>query len=348
VLSNADLAELLAREAERESGILVRAYRRAARSAFLWPDQVSDLIASKRPLTELRSIGPFITKRIQRWIDKPPKEKLRVPAIRRDFLALADARVLLAKNPNWAPQLRGDLQMHTRYSDGSGTIAEMAEAARARNYEYIAITDHSKGLKIAGGIDEKRLGKQAAEISKANARAPNGIHVLSSIEMNLNPRGEGDMDPKALAKLDVVLGSFHSVLRVKQDQTARYLAALRNPDIQTLGHPRGRIYNYRLGLKADWARVFAEAAKLDKAVEIDCYPDRQDLNLTLLKIVRQEGARISLGTDAHHPWQLEFIELGLAAALKAKIPAERIINFMSLPQLKAWVASVRRRRSRKR
>jgi putative hydrolase len=348
VLSNADLAELLAREAERESGILVRAYRRAARSAFLWPDQVSDLIARKRPLTELRSIGPFITKRIQRWIDKPPKEKLRVPPIRRDFLALADARVLLAKNPNWAPQLRGDLQMHTRYSDGSGTIAEMAEAGRARNYEYIAITDHSKGLKIAGGIDEKRLAKQAAEIAKTNARATNGLNVLSSIEMNLNPRGEGDMDPKALAKLDLVLGSFHSVLRVKHDQTARYLAALRNPDVQTLGHPRGRIYNYRLGLKADWARVFAEAAKLDKAVEIDCYPDRQDLNLTLLKIARQEGARISLGTDAHHPWQLEFIELGLAAALKAKIPAERIINFMSIPQLKAWVASVRRRRSRKR
>ena len=155
------------------------------------------------------------------------------------------------------------------------------------------------------------------------------------------------MDPKALAKLDIVLGSFHSVLRVKHDQTARYLAALRNPDIQTLGHPRGRIYNYRLGLKADWSRVFAEATKLDKAVEIDCYPDRQDLNLTLLKIARREGVRISLGADAHHPWQLEFIELGLAAALKAKIPAERIINFMSISQLKQWVASLRRRKSRK-
>jgi len=101
-------------------------------------------------------------------------------------------------------------------------------------------------------------------------------------------------------------------------------------------------------LKADWPRVLAEAAKLNKAVEIDCYPDRQDLNLSLLKIVRREGARISLGTDAHHPWQLEFIELGLAAALKAKIPVERIINFMSISQLKQWVASLRRRKSRKR
>ena len=165
--------------------------------------------------------------------------------------------------------------------------------------------------------------------------------------MNLNPRGEGDMDPKALAKLDIVLGSFHSVLRIKHDQTVRYLSALRNPDIQTLGHPRGRIYNYRIGLKADWSRVFSEAAKLDKAVEIDCYPDRQDLNLALLKIAKREGCRISLGTDAHHPWQLEFIELGLAAALKAKIPADRIINFMSISELKSWVARVRARKSRR-
>jgi histidinol phosphatase-like PHP family hydrolase len=341
VLSNAELAELLAREAEKESGILTRAYRRAARSAFLWPEQVADLIEQNRPLTELRSIGPFITKRILRWIDKPPKEKPRAPAIRRDFLALADARVLLAKNSSWPKRLCGDLQMHTRYSDGSGTIADMAAAARERNYQYIGITDHSKGLKIAGGIDEKRLARQAIEIGRVN-RSSNGLTVLSSIEMNLNPRGEGDMDPKALAKLDLVLGSFHSVLRVKHDQTPRYLAALRNRDIQVLGHPRGRIYNYRLGLKADWSRVFAEAAKVDKAVEIDCYPDRQDLNLSLLKLARVEGARVSLGTDAHHPWQLEFIELGLAAALKAKIPADRIINFLPLGNLKRWVAKVRK------
>src|SRR5439155_19394548 len=177
-------------------------------------------------------------------------------------------------------------------------------------YEYIAMTDHSKGSKIAGGIDQAALRKQAAEIAKTNMsilRAGRKVTVLTSIEMNLNPRGEGDMEPRALAKLDIVLGSFHSALRIKHDQTARYLAALRNLDIQILGHPRGRIYNYRLGLKADWARVFAEAGKLDKAVEVDCYPDRQDLNLSLLKMARIEGSRVSLGTDAHHPWQLEFI-----------------------------------------
>jgi putative hydrolase len=94
-------------------------------------------------------------------------------------------------------------------------------------------------------------------------------------------------------------------------------------------------------LKGDWPRIFAEAAKLDKAMEIDCYPDRQDLNIALLRVSREYGTRISLGTDAHHPWQLEFIELGLAAALQAKIPANRIINFMPVRDLKKWVQQIR-------
>jgi len=265
---------------------------------------------------------------------------------------MADACKLLSANPRWAKLLHGDLQMHTRWSDGSGSIREMAQAAESRGYEYIAVTDHSKGLKIAGGIDKAALCKQADEIAAANMsilRSGGKVTVLRSIELNLNPNGEGDMQPAAMRRLDLVLGSFHSMLRVKHDQTARYLAALRNPAIQILGHPRGRIYNYRLGLTADWPRVFAEAARLDKALEIDCYPDRQDLNLSLLKIAHREVARrVSLGTDAHHPWQLEFIELGLAAALTAKIPAERLVNFMSILQLRDWVASIRAKVRRRR
>jgi histidinol phosphatase-like PHP family hydrolase len=346
-LSNADLAELLARKAETSSGVLVRAFRRAARSAFLWPELAMDLVAARRPLTELHGVGPFIAKQIRAWIEKPPREETRPPAIRRDFLTRADARVILAAKPEWARRLRGDLQMHTAWSDGSASILEMAEAATESGYAYIAITDHSKGLKIAGGIDERALAKQAREIAAANrVMKSHGLTVLRSIEMNLNPRGKGDMDPKSLAQLDIVLGAFHSALRTKEDQTSRYLAALRNLDIQILGHPRGRIYNFRLGLKADWPRVFALAAKLDKAVEIDSYPDRQDLNLALLKLARKAGVRVSLGTDAHHADQLGFIELGLAAALKARIPAERILNFMERPSLRAWVAKLRARRRR--
>ena len=345
VLSNTDVAELLSQQAERETGILSRAFRRAARSAFLWPEEVADLVVHNRSLTELRSVGPFIEKQIRDWIDKPPCQKT-VPAIRQDFISLAEARRLLAARPGWRSKIRGDLQMHTRWSDGSGTVAEMADAAKERSYDYIAITDHSKGLKIAGGIDERALKRQGTEIAKVNAalsKSASQLTVLRSIEMNLNPRGEGDMSPDSLRSLDLVLGSFHSALRTTEDQTERYLAALRNPQIHILGHPRGRIYNFRIGLKADWPRVFAEAAQLDKALEIDCYPDRQDLNLELVKIARDHGTRISLGTDAHHAWQLEFIDLGLAAAVRAKIPTDRILNFMPILELKAWAQCVRDR-----
>jgi histidinol phosphatase-like PHP family hydrolase len=345
-LSNSDLAELLARKAETSSGILVRAFRRAARSAFLWPERAADLVASGRPLTELHGVGPFIGEQLRAWIEKPPLDGAKPPAVRRDFLTRADALALLATNPDWAKRLRGDLQMHTQWSDGSASILEMAQAAKERGYEYIAITDHSKGLKIAGGIDEKMLAQQAIEIAKANAAMrADGVTVLRSIEMNLNPGGAGDMDRRSLARLDLVLGAFHSALRTKDDQTERYLAALRNPDIQILAHPRGRIYNYRMGLKADWPHVFGEAARLDKAVEIDSYPDRQDLNVSLLKTARKAGVRISLGTDSHHAHQLGFIELGLAAALKARIPADRIVNFMDVAALKLWVKKLRSRRA---
>ena len=311
---------MLAQQAETETGILSRAFRRAARSAFLWPEEVSDLVVQSRSLTELRGIGPFIEKQVRQWIEESRRSKT-VPAIRRDFLSLAEARRLLATRPAWTKKLRGDLQMHTRWSDGSGTVAEMADAAANRSYEYIAITDHSKTLKIAGGIDERALKRQGVEISKVNAalsKSGSQLTVLRSIEMNLNPRGEGDMSPDSLRSLDLVLGSFHSALRTTEDQTERYLAALRNPHVHILGHPRGRIYNFRIGLKADWPRVFAEAARLDKALEIDCYPDRQDLNVELLKIARDHGTRISLGTDAHHGWQLEFIDLGLARGTPRK------------------------------
>jgi len=344
VLSNTDIAELLAKQAEGETGILSRAFRRAARSAFLWPENATDLAAQNRSLTELRGIGPFIEKQIRRWLDKPPPLSRKIPAIRQDFISLAEAKQLLARKPAWAKNLRGDLQMHTLWSDGSGAIAEMADAAKERSYEYIAITDHSKGLKIAGGINESALKKQGSEVAKINSsliKAGAKLRVLHSIEMNLNPQGEGDMSPKSLLPLDLVLGSFHSSLRRIEDQTQRYLTALRNPNIQILGHPRGRIYNYRIGLSADWSRVFAEAAELDKALEIDCYPDRQDLNVGLLKVAREHATRISMGTDAHHPWQLQFIELGLAAALKAKISSHQIINFMSTSDLTNWVKQTR-------
>lgn len=343
VVSNADLAELLAHRAEAEtSSTRQRALKRASRSAFLWPEEAGEIHKSGRSLTELHSVGPFVAHQLRTWIENPPpREEARDP-LRDDFLTLAEARKILRCDSAWQNRLRGDLHMHTDWSDGSGTVMEMGEAGKEAGYAYVAITDHSKGLKIAGGIDEAQVAEQGAEIARANeALRASGITVLRSIELNINPRGEGDMDPECLEALDLVLGSFHSALRSKEDQTDRYLAALRNPTLHILGHPRGRVYNFRAGLSADWPRVFAEAQRLDKAVEIDCYPDRQDLNVELLKLARDAGVRVSLGTDSHHAWQLAFIELGLAAALKAGIPPDRVVNFMPLQEVRAWIAGLR-------
>ena len=343
-VDNGVLASLLASEGANAHGHLALALKRASRSALLWPDEAADVIAAGRPLTDLPGIGPNLSKLIAGWMESPPAEPSEPELL--EFLTMTQAKRVLADNPPWSGKLKGDLHMHTDWSDGSATVCEMARAASERGYEYIAITDHTKGLKIVRGLDESRLDAQGQEIRAVDeSLRSEGLHleVLRSAEVNLSVDGEVDIDATTLGNLDVVLGSFHSALRKQEMQTARFIAALRNPAIQILGHPQGRIYNYRAGLEADWSRVFAEAARLDKAVEIDGYADRQDLRISLLKIAKREGVRISLGTDAHHPWQLIFMNFSLAAACLAKIRPDRIINFLPARDLKAWVEGVRDR-----
>jgi len=342
-LTNSEIAELLARESDGARMPAQKALRRASRRALFWDEEAADLLKQRRDLTELSGVGPYLQKLIASWIENPPSIP-EPPATRQGFLTLTEARAILAKKPSWLRGIKGDLQMHTVWSDGEGTTDEMAEAAIAHKYEYIALTAHAKGLKIAGGIDEKQVARQAAEIAAMNERlrsAGQNLSLLHSIELNLNPRGEGDMDERCLSKLDLVLGCFHSSLRTKEDQTQRYLAALRNPAIQILGHPRGRIYNFRLGLTADWPKVFGLAAELDKAVEIDGYPDRQDLNVDLVRLAKKAGCRISLGTDSHGPSQLRFMEYAAAAALQAGVRPDRVLNFLTRDELLAWVSRVR-------
>jgi putative hydrolase len=347
-IRNSEIAELLAIEAETAKHPAQRALRRASRRAFLWEEEVEDILSQSRALTELSGVGPYISKVIQRWINHPPAIP-DPPEIRRYFLTWTDAVHALKARPEWASLLKGDLQMHTQWSDGGDSVEAMANEAASRGYEFIAITDHSKGLKIAGGIDERQLLRQKQEIEGINRllRANRqSVTVLRSLEVNLSPSGEVDMEPSALDQLDIVLGCFHSALRRKDDQTDRYLSALNNPSIQILGHPKGRIYNFRLGLQADWTRVFDRAAELDKAVEIDAYPDRQDLNVGLLRIAKKSGCRVSFGTDAHGSSQLRFIVFALAASLIVGIPADRILNFMNCDQLLAWARNVRERSPR--
>lgn len=342
-MTNAEIAELLAVEAETSRPPMTKAFRRAARRAHLWPEEATAFVEQRRSLTELPGIGPYLEKYIVRWIEDPPPRTI-TPPIRSGFLTMTEAQAALEADPSWLTNIRGDLQMHSEWSDGEGSIRDMAEAGNERNYEYISITDHSKGLKIAGGIDEAQLRRQSTEIAEVNLSLKGQgktISVLRSIEVNLSPTGEVDMKRKSLAELDIVLGCFHSALRKKDDQTDRYLAALRNPSLQILGHPRGRIYNFRLGLSADWRKVFDEAAHLDKAVEFDAYPDRQDLSPDLLRLAKRAGCRISFGTDSHGPSQLRFMQFAAASGLLAGVKRERILNFMTREELLSWVQTVR-------
>ena len=230
--------------------------------------------------------------------------------------------------------------MHTDETDGTSTIDEMAEAARILGRERIAITDHSKTLRITNGMDEARLAAQGERIAAVNDR---GMvpRVLRSIEMDLTPEGAGDMDPAALSRLDLVLGAFHSKLRLRDDQTERYFRALANPDIQVLAHPRGRVYNFRGGLVCDWERVARRAIETGTALEVDAYPDRQDLDVERLRIVAAEGAWISIGTDAHTPGELVFLEIGIAAAILAGVRRERVLNLLDNEELAERVGLVR-------
>jgi histidinol phosphatase-like PHP family hydrolase len=340
-MRNGGLAELLARAAEGEEGHRARALRRAGRAALLWTEEAADLVEARRNLTELRAVGPWVARIIEEWVRAPP-EVPEPPESRSGFLTMAEARAILGDHPDWRPELRGDLQMHTTWSDGTLPLAEMVRLAEAQGHEYVAVTDHSVGLPIARGMDEPTLRRQMREIEDLNDRLASdgaGIRVLRSLEMNVSPEGEGDMDPALLGELDLVLGAFHSRLRVAEDQTDRYLAAIRNPSVHVLAHPRGRRWNARPGLRADWPRVFEAAAEAGTAVEIDAFADRQDLQVELLEVARDAGARISIGTDAHRPEELLNIDLGLAAAIQARVPREAILNYLPREDLLAWAAT---------
>jgi histidinol phosphatase-like PHP family hydrolase len=310
----------------------------------MWPEEAAAVQESGRSLTDLRSIGPFTAHFIAQWLREPP-DPPKPPQLRDGFLTYAYARSVVEAHREWHAVGRADHQMHTDETDGSSTIEEMAEAAGAIGRERIAITDHSKTLRITNGMDEARLIAQGEHIAAVNANR-SGPLVLRSIEMDVTPEGASDMDPTVLAGLDLVLGAFHSKLRLRDDQTERYFRALANPDIQVLAHPRGRIYNFRAGLSCDWEQVARRAVATGTALEIDAYPDRQDLDVERLRIVAAEGAWVSIGTDAHTPGELVFLEIGLAAAILAGVSRDRILNLLSARELSDRVGLVRATKKR--
>ncbi|MGH2641951.1 MAG: PHP domain-containing protein [Actinomycetota bacterium] len=345
-LSNGVLADLLWHASEEETTHRRRALRRASGAARFWSEEAAEVAETGRSLTELRAVGPWVAAKIHGWLDDPP-ELPEPDETRLGFLTLAEVRTVLDADPGWEATPHGDLQVHTTDSDGSLPLREMAATARALGRSFIAITDHSKSLTIANGMSEERLADQIARIDQLNGELvadEDPFRILRSMEMDVFPDGAADMEPEALAPLDLVLGAFHSKLRIRDDQTERYLAALRNPSIHVLAHPKARMYGRRAGLEADWPRVFAEAARHGKAIELDATPARQDLGVELARIAEAEGVEwFSIGSDAHAAHELEFLPFGMAIAALAGIPRDRILNYRTAEEVIAWAAELRAR-----
>jgi histidinol phosphatase-like PHP family hydrolase len=338
-LTNGDLGELLGAAAREETDHRRRALTRASRAARFWPEEAGALVGSGRQLTELRAVGPWVAERIEAWLEAPPA----IPEpeeTRRGFLTYAEVRRTLDADPAWEATPHADLQMHTTWSDGGLPLEEMVEAARSLGRTFVAVTDHSEALAIANGMTVDELAEQGRVIDAMNhgfEEEGDAFRVLRSMEVDLFPDGTIDMDDDSLASLDLVLGAFHSELRSKEDQTERYLAALRQPRLHVLAHPKARMYGRRVGLVADWRRVFAEAAVQGKALELDATVPRQDLNVELATVAREEGVEwFTIGSDAHSAPELEFLLFGMAIAALAGIPRERILNYRPLEFVRRW------------
>jgi histidinol phosphatase-like PHP family hydrolase len=228
--------------------------------------------------------------------------------------------------------------MHSEWSDGYPTVHEIADACLQRGYQYAAVTDHSYGLKIAGGMSMAESVEQRKAIDAVNARCGHQFRLLQGIEANIDAAGQLDLADDEAAAFDVVLAAPHSRLRKNEDQTDRMLAAIAHPGVRILAHPRGRITGSRAGVIADWDAVFASAAQRGVAIEIDGDPARQDLDHTLATRARDAGCIFALDSDAHTTAQLAYAETALAHARLAGVPADSIVNCWPLDQLLAWLA----------
>jgi DNA polymerase (family 10) len=234
--------------------------------------------------------------------------------------------------------IKGDLQMHTTASDGKNSIEEMAEAARELGHEYIAITDHSKAVTVANGLDEKRM---AAHIKKLHAADEKGlgIRVLAGSEVDILKDGSLDYSDEILAQLDVVVCSIHSYFNLdRAAMTERMLAAIENPYTQIIGHPTGRLLLKREGIDYDMEKVLDACAKHGVAMECNSYPDRLDLKDVYLRMCKERGVKVVISTDSHTAANLSFIRYGVVMARRGWLEKKDVIN--TLPT-KAFLEALR-------
>ncbi len=287
-------------------------------------------------LRELSGIGDTTARVVTEALaGKVPSylEKLEVEAAEADGTAEGPG----AEVRSW---LRGDLHMHSDWSDGGSPVERMARTAAEMGHEYLAMTDHSPRLTVAHGLSADRLREQLDLVARLNEElAP--LRILRGIEVDILEDGSLDQSDELLAELDVVVASVHSKLRMSQDaMTARMIAAIANPHMDILGHCTGRLIvgKGRKESEFDHELVFAACRELDKAVEVNCRPERLDPPRRLLAMVDEMGCKISIDTDAHAPGQLAWQPYGCARVAETGIEADRIVNTWTVEDLLAWTA----------
>ena len=230
--------------------------------------------------------------------------------------------------------IRGDLHAHTNWSDGMFSLEEMARAAMEHGYEYLAISDHSKGLTVANGLNEERLARQIDAIAELNEGFDN-FRLLSSLEVNINADGSLDLSRELLDRLDLVVCSIHSGLdQSREKQTERIIRAMDDPACSIIGHPTGRQLGKRPGYELDFDRVLQAAKEKKVALEINAQPERLDLRDAQAYLAGQAGVKIAVSTDAHSTRNLDYMRFGVSQARRAWLSAADVINTRSLEELR--------------
>lgn len=328
-------------------------YKQAAKAIRHLDEPVNQLLQPDGTLQRIPHIGPASSRIIHEILDhgqsaiveravaesEARAEVERRRGLRSHFLSRAFTQQVLSANGHLSARYCGDLQMHSTWSDGSQTLEAIVAGCRARSYSYAAVTDHSAGLPIAGGVSVERFEEQHREIDRINQSLSGTFRLLKGVEANIRADGVVDVEMNVRARFDVVVAAPHSGLRSPKPQTERMIAAVSTPGIHILGHPRGRIYGSRPGITADWARVFAEAARAGVAIEIDGDPSRQDLDFTLAQEAVAAGCLFALDSDAHAVSQLRYADFALAHAALGRVPPDRIVNFWPLDRFLAWTSS---------
>jgi DNA polymerase (family 10) len=235
--------------------------------------------------------------------------------------------------------IRGDIHMHTTETDGRASLKEMAEAAKNLGYEYVAITDHSKAIAMANGLDEARAVAFARRVREMNQNEL-GIRVFSGLECDIMRDGTLDLASDALAELDVVIGSVHSHMNLEAaEMTDRLLRALECPQLRILGHPTGRLLTQREPFPFDFDRIVAEAVKRNVWLEINASPERLDLNAAMIRTARSKGAKFTISTDAHHPKHLDNMRYGVITARRGWLGPADIMNTLPADRFAAALKS---------